>query len=827
MSKYKFINYFVSINIFFSILILLAILLNFLFSSSNPNSFQHQSCEQEEVVITGNFETPIYSTREVSVFPQIENLTCLGLIESIGSSEVVLLKESGETVEINNIELKVINSKKFLTALRFNFLLILIFKILILSNLKNKYTTTIFLLLISEISFETLSTYGLVSRSTLILIFNFLFLYFLVSEKMISFKLNHQVKFERVKFRSDINVLRGLSVLLVVLYHLNLKTFVNGFLGVDIFFVISGFLISSQILNQISNNQFTISSFYTKRVRRLLPSLLSVTIFIIVIFYNSVYPFVYKEYLKGLFWNSFYLVNVYLNNYINYFNEDAFYNPILHFWSISVEEQFYIFYPLIFVLCLKKKFNYQLLLVIIYISSLSYFFITENYFLIFSRFWQFILGYFAYLIFINKKKEIKDKNLVSFIYYVLTFLLIIFNKTLFDLVELTFLISVLTLFFLILDNSESHLYTKYLRPIGIIGTFSYSIYLFHNPIIVWFNLKQIDNTRIGDIIFAILSISCLNYFFIEKPLRYSRASIKKTFALSGLSIGLLVGIILYIPSSTFFDRLEDNNYAKNRQHYENMNIIYGNLVNIEEKKTCQITNKEFTSLSSETFDSCIAKYGKPIVVLGDSHADDVFKMLSNSYSFLIRVGEYGCRIQKNLSLDRCNFVNFKNFYELQKNNIGLILYNQSASYFITDAIGERDDSRLLKFTDSSTDLNITQIRDISYYLEYFDKEKVKVLGSWIEPGINPLNFRYESIYSGKMKIESNKISTFIHIDTQMRKGIESQGFTYISTLEFYLNDKNNYLYDYNRNAFNFVDNDHLSSFGEEKFSKILIENLNS
>ena len=221
-------------------------------------------------------------------------------------------------------------------------------------NLKNKYSTTIFLLLFSEICFETLSTYGLVSSSTLILTFNFLFLYFLISEKIISFKLNHQIEYERIKFRSDINVLRGLAVLLVVLYHLNLKTFINGFLGVDIFFVISGFLISSQILNQISNEYFTISSFYAKRLRRLLPSLLSVTIFIIVIFYNSVYPFVYKEYLKGLFWNSIYLVNVYLNNYINYFNEDAFYNPILHLWSISVEEQFYIFYPLIFILFFKK-----------------------------------------------------------------------------------------------------------------------------------------------------------------------------------------------------------------------------------------------------------------------------------------------------------------------------------------------------------------------------------------------------------------------------------------------------------------------------------------
>ena len=174
------------------------------------------------------------------------------------------------------------------------------------------------------------------------------------------------------------------------------------------------------------------------------------------------------------------------------------------------------FLPFNFYFIFQEKFNYQLLLVVIYISSLTYFFITENYFLIFSRFWQFILGYFAYLIFVNKKIEIKNKNFASFIYYVFTFLLIIFNKTLLDLVELTFLISLLTLFFIISDNSESQFYTKYLKLIGIIGTFSYSIYLFHNPIIVWFNINQVNKISIGVIIFVIFSISYINYYFIEK-----------------------------------------------------------------------------------------------------------------------------------------------------------------------------------------------------------------------------------------------------------------------------------------------------------------------
>ena len=98
----------------------------------------------------------------------------------------------------------------------------------------------------------------------------------------------------------------------------------------------------------MSNDKFLVKDFYARRLKRLLPSLISVSVLIILIFYNSVYPIIYETYLRGLFWNSIYLVNVYLNNYLNYFTQDAFYNPFLHLWSISVEEQFYILYPLYF-----------------------------------------------------------------------------------------------------------------------------------------------------------------------------------------------------------------------------------------------------------------------------------------------------------------------------------------------------------------------------------------------------------------------------------------------------------------------------------------------
>ena len=124
-------------------------------------------------------------------------------------------------------------------------------------------------------------------------------------------------------------------------------------------------------------------------------------------------------------------------------------------------------------------------------------------------------------------------------------------------------------------------------------------------------------------------------------------------------------------------------------------------------------------------------------------------------------------------------------------------------------------------------MNLDQVENIKEYLNSFNKEKVVVIGPWIEPGINPLNYSYEKINNTKLVTDPLLIKIFSIVDMRFKEELEEDKFYYISTINFYLEDKENYIYDYSKKAFNFYDGDHLTQFGEEKFSSILSNKLDS
>ena len=810
-----------NINIVSSLLVLIIIFSNLIGNSIGHSNYLNQNCNIKSNYSSNVNFKKIYLSEEISVFPEFENLFCIGLFNNVDTRKSILINEAGNIENSSEIEIRVINSNIFLTLLRINLILFLLARVLLISKTKSKYLKAFLNVCFIEAIFEILNFYGLISKSTWVLTLNFLFIYFLLKKNILNFDKNENTNFKRISFREDINVLRGIAVLLVLFYHLDLQYFFNGFLGVDIFFVISGFLISSLILNSISNNKFLISDFYARRLKRLLPSLISVSLLIVLLFYNSVYPFIYKSYLRGLFWNSIYLINIHLNNYLNYFTENAFYIPYLHLWSISVEEQFYILYPIVFFLFVKKKFNYEYTLLFVYVLSISYFFITENYYLIFSRFWQFILGYYAYLIFNKKMFTIKNKPALTGIWFVTTALLIFFNRTLFDLVELTFIVSFFSLFFLVLDNNSSLLYSKHLKSIGFIGTISYSIYLFHQPIIVWLNLKHYENLNLLFTLLIVFLVSYINYRYIEKFFRQIESSSKNIFKISILNISLIISIIFLIPNSVLYSEIESQQYEINKTHYINIKSVFDNIENIKSSELCHFNFVEFDSNFYSDFKECRIKNSQAIFILGDSHADSVYNMLIYRYDFVIRVGNYGCRIQDSTS-NRCNFEKFKNFYNLEKSDGDIVLYNQSGFYFYNDS---NDNPRLNKIKLDTNKIYVDRVESIKNYLKTFEKGSVAVIGPWIEPGINPLNYSYESLNKNLLYTDPSLVNIFTIIDTHLREELAQEEIQYISTLDFYLENKENYIYDFNKYTFNFKDTDHLSQFGEKNFSFILIENL--
>ena len=151
----------------------------------------------------------------------------------------------------------------------------------------------------------------------------------------------------RIKFRNDINGLRAISVISVIFYHLDLKYFDGGYLGVDIFFVISGYLISNIIFSEIKNNQFTLKRFYLRRIKRILPAVFSTIILSFPFAYYLLAPYETLEYLNSILYTLFFLSNIYFSKLDFYNAAPTDFMPFLHTWSLGVEEQFYIIFPIL------------------------------------------------------------------------------------------------------------------------------------------------------------------------------------------------------------------------------------------------------------------------------------------------------------------------------------------------------------------------------------------------------------------------------------------------------------------------------------------------
>lgn len=200
------------------------------------------------------------------------------------------------------------------------------------------------------------------------------------------------------KYRADIDGLRAIAVLSVVGFHAFPDWARGGFVGVDIFFVISGFLISSIIFGSLAKDSFSFQEFYARRIKRIFPALIVVMTFCFIFGWFILLPHEYKQLSKHIIASGTFLSNFAFWREAGYFNNAADTKPLLHIWSLGIEEQFYIIWPLILYFAWKKKLNLLLLAAAIAISSfiLNVAFINVSpiatFYLPVTRFWELLLG---------------------------------------------------------------------------------------------------------------------------------------------------------------------------------------------------------------------------------------------------------------------------------------------------------------------------------------------------------------------------------------------------------------------------------------------------
>ncbi|WP_081277300.1 acyltransferase family protein [Gallibacterium anatis] len=186
-----------------------------------------------------------------------------------------------------------------------------------------------------------------------------------------------------IKYRPEIDGLRAIAVISVIIFHFKSDWLPGGFLGVDIFFVISGYLITKIITTEISNNTFTYKNFYNRRIKRIYP------IFISVIFITSLISmaiFTYDDFntlRKSVEFSTLFITNIYFSKSQGYFDLDLINNPTLHIWSLAIEEQYYLLFPLILILIYKRfpsKKSFYYIIISLFILSVSLTFIPSSFY---------------------------------------------------------------------------------------------------------------------------------------------------------------------------------------------------------------------------------------------------------------------------------------------------------------------------------------------------------------------------------------------------------------------------------------------------------------
>ena len=436
-----------------------------------------------------------------------------------------------------------------------------------------------------------------------------------------------------ISYREDIDGLRALAVSLVIFNHIGLSLFAGGYIGVDVFFVISGYLITAILVKDSLQHQFSISSFYKKRIIRLAPALLSMLLVVTLISCMLMLPHELENYFKSLNYAIFFMANVFMREEVgDYFSLNTDQIPLLHLWSLGVEEQFYIFWPLCLLFLLKRvpiKWMSGLVLSLIVLLIINAEMamqqnIAKAYFAMPVRAFELLVG--ALVCFLPKH-VLQDKWASYLVWLGLITILVsavcMGHSTHFP--GLMALIPCMATALIIYVGGQ----TAHANPLLVhkwstwIGKISYPMYLWHWPLIVFLNIYLLSLNALNQVLIVLSTVllAYASYRWIELPCRrFSRTSSTKV-----ILIGFLIPA-LTITASAHLVEIENgfpNRFEASVQQHSDGLISYAHEIR-------GICHNGLAPNQLAPTQKCILGVDKPqidFMLIGDSHANHFTGML--------------------------------------------------------------------------------------------------------------------------------------------------------------------------------------------------------
>ncbi|WP_460042554.1 acyltransferase family protein [Pseudomonas sp. S2_H01] len=442
-----------------------------------------------------------------------------------------------------------------------------------------------------------------------------------------------------MKYRSDIDGLRAVAVLSIVLFHLNAKILPGGFVGVDVFFVISGYLISKIIYSEVEEKIFSLSTFYVRRAKRILPALLSMLCLTSAVAYSQLYPSELVSYAKSVISSALFLSNIYFYETLNYFSPAADEIPLLHLWSLGIEEQFYIFFPLIIIaVCRFWKSAIPwvvaslLLLSVCFSEVILHISPSASFYLLPLRAFELLIGSLIAIQSGQIAKYSFNSNIVALTGAVALLYSICFYNSSMRFPGLAAVLPSLGAALLIVGgarrNFASHLLES--KFMVFFGKISYSLYLVHWPLIVFAkrSLPHLNDYAFVGIVFVISTVMAYcNYRWIEQPFRGNRVASQPRTVLgaSALSLTILILAASVVVMENGFPKAIDQRSAKA------LEILQYNPATDYLSGTCFLDPDQIPSLAERS--KCLPPRSKATAILwGDSHAIHLYGGLKETFA---------------------------------------------------------------------------------------------------------------------------------------------------------------------------------------------------
>ena len=514
-----------------------------------------------------------------------------------------------------------------------------------------------------------------------------------------------------MKYRAEIDGLRALAVLPVILFHAGFELFGGGFVGVDVFFVISGYLITTIIISEMAEEKFSIVNFYERRARRILPALFFVMAVCIPFAWFLLVPSDLVEFGHSLIAVSTFSSNFLFWSEAGYFAGPAELKPLLHTWSLAVEEQYYILFPIFILLTWRLGIKWVLfILLFIFMLSLgvsqwgAYKIPSANFYLLPTRGWELLIGVFVafYLKYNTYIKSYLANQLLSLLgFSMITYSIIVFNAST-PFPSLYALIPTIGTGLVILcaiPQTTIHKLLSLNFIVGI-GLISYSTYLWHQPILAF--ARHAIEGEVHNLIVIALCISSLffgwfSWRYIERPFRqksYLQRKFIFKFSIAGILLFSIIGVLLHVIDGG------SKSYSQQKQK-----IITAFLAD-----NSGYTEKRESTLSLNKFDKTNTL--KDILIIGDSHMQDLVNAvyeadLDEKYefsTFLISTncGIYFVKDKKDIEHPKFDCVN-RSFYN---SNLSKQMLIADEIWVISNWKKEYVDKYMVKSLENLKEVNI-------------------------------------------------------------------------------------------------------------------------